>query len=55
MIVFPERKTISIASGATSIAIGLIALVWPTMTAQVLALMVGAFSSDRGALLVSHP
>lgn len=43
MIVFPERKPISIASGAVSIGIGLIALVWPTMTAQVLALMVGAF------------
>ncbi|MFO8063656.1 MAG: DUF308 domain-containing protein [Spirochaetia bacterium] len=43
MVVFPKNKTISILSGGLSILIGLVALGWPSITAEVLALLVGVF------------
>ncbi|MFW5695600.1 MAG: HdeD family acid-resistance protein [Alkalispirochaeta sp.] len=43
MIVFPRNRTISVVSGSISIAVGLVALVWPAVTAEFLALLVGVF------------
>lgn len=43
MIVFPKNRTISIVSGGLSIALGLVALIWPAVTAEFLALLVGLF------------
>ena len=43
MIVFPKNKTISLLSGGLSIVVGLVALGWPSITAEVLAVLVGVF------------
>jgi uncharacterized membrane protein HdeD (DUF308 family) len=43
MIVFPKNRTISVVSGGLSIALGLVALIWPSVTAEFLALLVGVF------------
>ena len=60
MIILPKNKTLATVSGSISILIGLAALVWPSMTAQILAFLVGLFLladalfslfvRDRGAL-----
>ena len=60
MIVFPKNRTISVVSGSVSIAVGLVALIWPAVTAEFLAFLVGVFlvgealfsflSRERGAL-----
>lgn len=43
MIVFPKNRTVSVIAGGLSILVGLVALVWPSITAEFLAFLVGLF------------
>ena len=43
MIVFPKHRTVSVIAGGLSILVGLAALVWPSITAEFLAFLVGLF------------
>lgn len=43
MIAFTQNRTILTISGAIAVAIGLAALIWPSITARIFAFLVGAF------------
>lgn len=43
MIIFPKRKSVSIAGGSLSILLGLAALIWPSVTAEIVTALIGAF------------
>lgn len=61
MVIQPQNRTVARVSGGVSIAIGLIALLWPQTTARFLAVVVGLFlfaeaifsliTRDRGTVL----
>lgn len=54
MITVPSSPTIARIGGGTSVAIGLVALLWPQATAQLLAVVVGVFLLvDAGVSLLS--